>query len=118
MTHPPYVGNAVRDGAETRGWLVGHFLGPEAGIRTSPDVEIKWGVHPAGERRVDVVTGDTRTTVLMLVSGKFEIELDGVSHMLEDSGDYAMWGPGVDHIWDAHEDTVIITVRWPSVARG
>jgi hypothetical protein len=23
---------------------------------------------------------------------------------------------GIDHIWQAHEDTVIITVRWPSVA--
>jgi hypothetical protein len=116
MTHTPYVGNAVRDGAETRGWLVGHFLESEGGIRESPDVEIKWGVHPAGERRADMVTGDTRTTVLMLVSGRFEIELNGVSHMLRESGDYAMWGPGVDHVWQAYEDTVIITVRWPSVA--
>ena len=118
MTNPPYVGNAVRDGADTRGWLVGHFLDPEAGIRTSSDVEIKWGIHPAGERREGVVTADIRTTILMLVTGRFEIELDGVSHMLRESGDYAMWGPGVDHIWEAHEDTVIITVRWPSVATG
>lgn len=116
MTKQPYVGNAVRDGASTRGWLVGHFLGPEGGIRTSEDVEIKWGVHPAGERREGMVTGDVRTTVLMLVSGRFEIELGGESHILAESGDYAMWGPGVDHIWEAHEDTVIITVRWPSVA--
>src|SRR3954447_14677690 len=90
MTAPPYVGNAVRDGAHTRGWVVGHFLGSEGGIRTSPDVEIKWGVHPAGERRADKVTGDTRTTVLMLVSGRFEIELDGVPHVLRRSGDYAL----------------------------
>jgi hypothetical protein len=116
MTQPPYVGNAVRDGADTRGWLVGHFLGAEAGIRTSPDVEIKWGAHPAGERRESLVTGDTRTTVLMLVSGRFEIELDGVSHMLREPGDYAMWGPGIDHVWEAHEDTVALTVRWPSLA--
>jgi hypothetical protein len=117
MTQPPYVGNAVRDGTQTRGWVVGHFLvGSEAGIRTSPHVEIKWGVHPAGERRVDMVTGDTRTTVLLLVSGRFEIELDGVAHVLHEAGDYAMWGPGVDHVWQAHEDTVVLTVRWPSVA--
>jgi hypothetical protein len=115
-SHSPYVGNAAQDGAKTRGWLVGHFLGPEGGIRTSSDVEVKWGVHPAGERREGMVTADVRTTVLMLVSGRFEIELDGTSHMLQESGDYVMWGPGVDHIWDAHEDTVIITVRWPSVA--
>lgn len=97
---------------------MGHFLGPDAGIRTSEDVEIKWGMHPAGERRESMVTADVRTTVLMLVSGRFEIELDGVSHVLQESGDYAMWGPAVDHIWKAHEDTVIITVRWPSVALG
>jgi hypothetical protein len=92
MSSPPYVGNAVRDGADRRGWLVGHFLGREGGIRTSADVEIKWGIHPAGERRMDMVTGDTRTTVLLLVSGRFEIELDGVAHVLRESGDYAMWG--------------------------
>jgi len=116
MSSPPYVGNAMRDGADTRGWLVGHFRGSEDGIRTSPDVEIKWGVHPAGERRESLVTGDTRTTVRVLVSGRFEIKLNGASHMLRESGDYAMWDPGIDHIWQAHEDTVIITVRWPSVA--
>lgn len=65
-----------------------------------------------------MVTGDVRTTVLMLVSGRFEIELDRISHMLRESGDYATWGPGVSHIWEAHEDTVIITVRWPSVVVG
>jgi len=54
----------------------------------------------------------------MLVSGRFEIELDRISHMLRESGDYATWGPGVSHIWEAHEDTVIITVRWPSVVVG
>jgi hypothetical protein len=25
-----------------------------------------------------------------------------------------MWGPGVDHSWEALEDSVVLTVRWPS----
>ncbi len=30
-------------------------------------------------------------------------------------GDYAVWGPGIDHSWEALADSVVITVRWPSV---
>jgi hypothetical protein len=26
-----------------------------------------------------------------------------------------MWGAGTDHSWRAEEDSVVITVRWPSV---
>lgn len=107
-----YVGNAVRDGALTRGWLVGHFA---AGVRASSDVEVKWGVHAAGERRASPVTGEVRSTVVLLVSGRFEVELDGVLHVLREPGDYAVWGPGVDHVWRALADTVIVTVRWPSI---
>ena len=39
-----HAGNAASDGADRRGWLVGHFL-PEGELRKSHDVEVKWGVH-------------------------------------------------------------------------
>jgi len=39
-----------------------------------------------------MVTGDVRTTVLMLISGRFEVQPAGVSHMLEESRDYAHVG--------------------------
>ena len=26
-----------------------------------------------------------------------------------------VWGRGVDHSWYAEEDSVVLTVRWPSV---
>jgi quercetin dioxygenase-like cupin family protein len=38
------------------------------------------------------------------------------SFVLEQEGDYAMWGPGIGHSWHAEEDTVVITVRWPSTS--
>lgn len=110
-----YQGNATEDGQSTRGWLVGHFLDKSAGVRATKDVEIKWGIHPAGEERTEWTTEDQRTTVLILVSGRFVVNLSEGSAELKRQGDYAMWGPGIDHSWEAKEDSVVITVRWPSL---
>jgi hypothetical protein len=62
-----YVGNAHEDAQGHRGWLIGHFLGEADGVRASRDVEVKWGVHPAGEGREEWVAGEQRTTLLLLV---------------------------------------------------
>src|ERR1700685_202594 len=68
-----YVGNAATDAA-ARGWLLGHFM-PPGDPRNSDDVEIKWGVHPAGERRPGWVAGDPRSMLSVLVSGRFRVDL-------------------------------------------
>jgi quercetin dioxygenase-like cupin family protein len=60
-------------------------------------------------------TDDRRTTMIILVSGRFRIDLSVGSTALDRQGDYVVWGPGIDHSWQAEDDTVIITVRWPSV---
>lgn len=109
-----HIGNASDDSAQTRGWFVGHFLEVDD-IRLSDEVEIKWGIHPRRDRREEVVTGETRTTVLILISGRFRINLGEDSFVLENQGDYAMWGAGVDHTWEAEEDSVMMTIRWPSI---
>jgi hypothetical protein len=110
-----YSGNAKDDASRHRGWLIGHFIDPQLGaIRVSDDVEIKWGIHPAGDARPAWTTDDKRTTVLMLVSGRFRLDLTVSSVTLERQGDYVMWGPGIDHSWHAEKDSVVITVRWPS----
>lgn len=107
-----HVGNAVRDGANSRGWFVGPFLTRDAGIRASGDLEIKWAKHRAHDRRAHVVTGETRTTVLILVEGKCRVELSTGSFVLSEPGDYATWGPAIDHTWEIIDDSTIITVRW------
>jgi len=84
-------------------------------VRRSADVEIKWGVHARGEERAAWQGEEFRTTVLLLVKGRFRINLSVESFLLEKEGDYAMWGPGVGHSWHAEEDSVVITVRWPSI---
>ncbi|MEV4200763.1 signal peptidase I [Micromonospora globbae] len=109
-----YVGNAGVDGATNGGWLLGHFM-PPGEVRHSTDVEIKWGVHPPGETRARWATGERRTALLVLVSGRFRVELPDRTVVLGAPGDYVVWGPGVDHSWYAERESVVLTVRWPSV---
>lgn len=107
-------GNAAIDGQTNRNWIVGDFIDPIKGLRHSEDVEIKWGVHKAGETRADWVTAEARTTIGILISGRFEMIFRDETVELSTPGDYVMWGLGTDHTWRVTEDTVIVTVRWPS----
>ena len=107
-----YTGNAGDDSTQYRGWLLGHFI-PD-GPRHSEAVEVKWGIHPAGEARAGWATDETRTTLVMLMRGRFEVELSTGKVVLGRQGDYVVWGPGVDHTWSAVADSVVLTIRWPS----
>ena len=109
-----YTGNAASDSNEHRGWILGSFIEPAESVRSTPDVEIKWGVHPAGQRRDGWYTGEMRTTMLLLISGRFRLDLSVGSVVLERQGDYVVWGPGIDHSWQADADSVVVTLRWPS----
>lgn len=114
MTDNLYVGNATVDAAGDRGWLLGHFK-PLTDARHSEDVEIKWGVHEQGDERAKWATGEIRTALLVLISGRFRMEFPGRDVVLATQGDYVLWGPGVDHSWYAEEESIVMTVRWPSV---
>ncbi len=107
------VGNAAAD--STKGWFIGSFFDESLGLRRTKDVEVKWGIHPAGEERPEWVTGEARTTLSILVSGKWEMIFPDQTVVLSKPGDFVMWGKGVEHKWRAIEDTVVMTVRWPSI---
>jgi quercetin dioxygenase-like cupin family protein len=107
-------GNAEVDGRERNGWILGYFIDPAEGVRSTTDVEIKWGIHPAGDKRAGWTSDDQRTTLVLHVSGKFRIDLTEGSYTLEREGDYVVWGPGIDHSWEALTAAVVVTVRWPS----
>jgi hypothetical protein len=109
-----HTGNATVDGAGDRGWLLGHFR-PPGDVRRTEDVEIKWCVHPGEDERAAWVRGERRTALLVLISGRFRVELPGRTVLLAEQGDYVVWGPGVDHSWHAEQESVVMTVRWPSV---
>ncbi|MEV0740160.1 signal peptidase I [Streptomyces sp. NPDC050549] len=110
-----YVGNAGKDASLDSGWLLGHFKDADDPRHTDA-VEVKWGIHPQSDERLEWVRGDERTALLVLVSGRFRVEFPERSVLLEKQGDYVVWGPGVDHSWFAEEESVLVTVRWPSVA--
>jgi hypothetical protein len=98
MTEEIYVGNAAVDAPIDRGWLLGHFK-PAGDVRHSGDVEIKWGMHQPGDRRAQWVTGERRTALLVLLTKQ---------------GDYVVFH-GIGHSWEAEEESVLLTVRWPSI---
>ena len=110
------TGNASVDGAAHQGWLVGHFAGVPGAPNRSEAVEVKWGVHPAGERRSTAAVNATATTLSLLVRGRFRLRFPDRVVVLEREGDYALWPPGVAHDWLAEEESVVLTVRWPSLA--
>jgi hypothetical protein len=109
-----YIGSAAEDGRDTRGWLLGYFIDPAQGVRSTKSVEVKWGIHSAGDARPEWTSDDQRTTLVLLIEGSFRIDLTETSVTLTKQGDYALWGPGIDHSWQALSDSVIVTVRWPS----
>ena len=112
----PAPRNALDDGTQHRGWFVGHFVDPAAGPRHSLDVEVKWKHHPAGDRSTTTVVGDWRTTLTLLVQGRFAVWVDEEHTVLERPGDYMIWSPTPTrwHSWQALADSVMLTVRWPS----
>jgi hypothetical protein len=115
MGEPWHFGNAKVDGKDRRGWFIGYFLGESDGVRATDAIEVKWGSHPAGEGRPEWSTDEHHASLLLLISGRFRQDFADGSLILKEQGDYVIWGPGISHSWQAEEDSVVITVRWPSV---
>jgi quercetin dioxygenase-like cupin family protein len=87
---------------------------PAGDIRHSEDIEIRWAVHPGGERRAEWVTEERRTTAIILISGRFRVELPGQSVLLAQQGDYIVFH-GIGHSWEAETDCITVGIRWPSI---
>jgi hypothetical protein len=87
---------------------------PPGDVRHTGDVEIKWGVHPKGDKRPEWVTAETRTAAFFLVSGRFRIDLPDRSVVLDAPGAYLVFSQ-LGHSWEAEEDSTVLGVRWPSV---
>lgn len=108
------IGNA-ENFPTSRGWFIGAFLDPSHGALVTGDVEMKWGRHPAGERRHEVSVAADTTSVAVLISGRFEIAFPGRrpgTALLQNQGDFVLYEPGIPHTWQALDDSVILTVRW------
>jgi hypothetical protein len=112
------IGNAADDAAPFRGWFVGQFVPPELGLRSTDALEVKWGVHARGETRDGWGSSGEAISLSLLVRGSIRLFFgDGYEALLTRPGDYALWPPGLAHRWQIEQDeTVVLTVRWPSRA--
>ena len=119
---PFYFGNAKADQVGGGGWFVGQFVPAELGLRHQTDVELKWGIHPDGEKRPEPWANRNGTTISVLIEGalKMTFHVDGAEQevTLRTKGDYVAFGPDVVHSWEAVGDTIVLSVRFPSVEVG
>ena len=117
-----YIGNAEIDQVRGTGWFIGQFVPAELGLRHQTDVELKWGIHPDGERRTHPGANGNGTTISVLIQGAIKV----IFHVgetpqvvtLRKAGEYAVFRPGVVHSWEAIGDTIVLSVRFPSVEVG
>lgn len=109
-------GNAKTEGQQRRGWFVGAFI-ESNNLQRNSDVEIKWGIHPKGEKRESVAEETHSTSISILISGKFGISFEESEEViLIKEGDYVMFQPNLPHRTFAYEDSVVITIRNPSLS--
>jgi mannose-6-phosphate isomerase-like protein (cupin superfamily) len=112
----PFHGNAASAGERTRGWFMGHFMpGDDSPLRSS-DLELKWYTHAKGETRPEWSPPGEVRTLNVLIRGRFLLLFPGEEVTLAREGDFVSFGPGVAHSFRAEEESLVLTVRWPSRA--
>ena len=79
--------------------------------------------HPPGWRkRPHPWANQNGTTISVLIEGslKMTFHVDGEQQevTLQTKGDYVAFGPEVVHSWEAVGDTIVLSVRFPSVEVG
>jgi hypothetical protein len=113
-----YFGNAAVDQLRDSGWFVGQFVPAAEGLRHQTSVELKWGTHKDGEKRVRPWAAGHATTISVLIKGALRVTFYGERLqvvMLQKEGDYVVFTPDAVHSWEAIGDTLVLSVRFPSV---
>ena len=108
-------GNALADGARHQGWFIGRFLEIPHDLRSSDAVEVKWSTHFAGTQKQFWGMSEEATTLCVLIKGQVSLQFPGRECLLSQEGDYAIWSAGVPHRWVVVQESLVLTVRWPSV---
>ena len=111
----PISGNAVDASKDTRGWFLGHFMpGDDNPLRTS-ELELKWYTHAKGETRSEWAPGNPVRTLNILLRGHFVLLFPDREIALTKEGDFVHFGPGVPHSFRSEQESLVLTVRWPSL---
>jgi hypothetical protein len=114
-----YFGNAALDQVRGSGWFIGQFVPSALGLRHQTEIEVKWGIHPDGEKRPQPWANGHSTTISVLIRGTLRVTLDAGNAprvvTLQKEGDYVIFGPQTVHTWEAIGHAVVLSVRFPSV---
>lgn len=117
MTSDPQVpisGNVVDTSEDTRGWFLGHFMPGANNPLRSADVELKWYTHAKGGTRQQSAPGNPARTLNILLRGHFVLLFPTEEVSLEKEGDFVLFGPDVPHSFRSIEESLVLTIRWPS----
>jgi quercetin dioxygenase-like cupin family protein len=109
----PLRGNASTIARDYRGWFLGHFMPGESPLH-STDVEVKWTIHTQGETRPQWSPPSSVRTLNLLVRGKFTVLFPEEEVTMQKEGDFVLFGPGVAHSFRCDEESLVLTIRWPS----
>ena len=96
-------------------WVVGYARPDDSPLHTN-NVYVKWVRLKKGHQKATPTLVKTANTLGVLISGKIAQHFPGKKKtiILKKMGDYIFFGPNTRHSWEALEDCVIITVRWPA----
>jgi hypothetical protein len=128
------VGNAwdLHDKGDTTNWIVGVGKGiPTDSLRfmqreekaidgtRAKNIAVKWFVHSPSDSPdwgVKKPTSEGRTISLLAGDGEFEILFSKGNGQykltLDQPGNFAIWGPGLEHSWKPLKISTIVTIRW------
>jgi hypothetical protein len=100
-------------------WVIGHMIQDNNPRHTSV-FELKWGRHTKGEKYLDFVPSKEGVTCIsILIRGMmrlvFERGTETQTVTLQTEGDFVLWQPDVCHNSEFLEDTLVLTIKWPSV---
>lgn len=87
--------------------------GEENPLRTE-DLELKWHVHSEGETRSEWAPGNPVKTLNILIRGHFILLFPDHEVALKNEGDFVLFGPDTPHSYRSVEESLVMTVRWPS----
>lgn len=108
-------GNAGAASKDTRGWFLGHFMPGENSPLRTEDVELKWFTHAKGETRSEWAPGNPVRTLNILIHGHFVLLFPDREVTLKEEGDFVLFGPDTPHSFRSEEESLVLTVRWPSI---
>jgi hypothetical protein len=114
----PLFGNVSDASLATRGWFMGHFMPGDGNPLRTHDLELKWYTHAKGETRVDWAPGNPATTLNILMRGHFVLLFPDREVALTQEGDFVLFNPGVPHSFRSEQESLVLTVRWPSLSSG